>query len=130
MSEIDQGFAVKLPKFNSLKQTVRRARKRAANVPPEPNSLSCLELPPSYYKTDKGQRFLLYDSGNQRILIFGTESNLKILNTSSIWLAEGNFKTAHSLFYQLYVIHGLKGVTNPMKDGHLLPSLFVLLPNK
>ena len=134
ISEYDQGSAVKLPKLNSLKQTVRRARKRAANVPPEPNSLNCLELPPYYCKTDKGQRFLLYDSGvdsgNLRILIFGTESNLEILNTSSVWLADGTFKTVPSLFYQLYVIHGLKGVTKPMKDGHLLPSLFVLLPNK
>ena len=39
-------------------------------------------------------------------------------------------ETVPSLFYQLYVIRGLKGVTNPMKDGHLLPTLFVLLPNK
>ena len=39
ISELDQGSAVKLPKLNSLKQTVHRARKRAANVPPEPNSL-------------------------------------------------------------------------------------------
>ena len=62
MSEFDQGSADKLLKFNSIKQTVRRARKRAANVPPQPNSLYCLELPPSYCKTDKGQRFLLYDS--------------------------------------------------------------------
>ena len=43
MSELDQSSAVKLPKFNSLEQIVRRACKRAANVPPEPNSLNCLE---------------------------------------------------------------------------------------
>ena len=77
ISELDQGSAVKLPKLNSLKQSVRRARKRAANVPPEQNSLNCLELPPYYCKTNKGQRFFLYDSGvdsgNQRFLIFGTE---------------------------------------------------------
>ena len=69
-------------------------------------------------------------SGNQRILIFGTDSNIEALNTASVWLADGTFKTAPSLFYQLYVIHALKSVTDPMKDGHLLPSLFVLLPNK
>ena len=28
------------------------------------------------------------------------------------------------------MIHGLKSVTNPMKDGHLIPSLLILLPNK
>ena len=40
------------------------------------------------------------------------------------------FKTVPGLFYQLYVIHALKGGQNVFKDGHLLPSLFVLLPNK
>ena len=133
-SLLEEASAVKLPKLNSLKQTVRRERKRVANVPPEPSSLSSLEFPNIYMRTDKGLRFLLYDSGldsgNQRIVVFGTDSNIQILNTSSVWLADGTFKCVPNLFYQLYVIHGLKSVTNPMKDGHLIPSLFILLPNK
>ena len=50
-----------------------------------------------------------------------------MLNTSSIWLADGTFKTAPNLFYQLYVIHALKGGPNILEDGHLLPCLFILL---
>ena len=85
-------------------------------------------------RTDKGLRFLLYDSGldsgNQRIVVFGTDSNIQILHTSSVWLADGTFKCIPNLFYQLYVIHELKSVTNPMKDGDLIPRLYILLPNK
>ena len=47
-----------------------------------------------------------------------------------MWLADGTFKTAPLLFTQLYVIHALLGGPDLMKDGHLLPSLFILLPNK
>ena len=45
-----------------------------------------------------------------------------MLNTSNIWLADGTFKTAPNLFYQLYVIHALKGGPNILEDGHLLPD--------
>ena len=53
-----------------------------------------------------------------------------MLNASQIWFADGTFKTAPSLFSQVYTIHGLRCGPNPLQDGHLLPSLFVLLPNK
>ena len=91
-----------------------------------------LDLPPEYQQTAKGEQFLLYDSGpeTQWILIFGTQSNLEMLRLSDFWLDDGTFKTAPPLFTQVYVVHTLRGGPQPMRDGHLLPSLFVLLPNK
>ena len=134
LKDIREYSAIYLPKLDSLKQTFRRARKRALNVPPESETFDTLVIPEAYKKTSKGDRFLLYDSGtgseNQRLLIFGTASNIDMLNTSNIWLADGTFKTAPNLFYQLYVIHALKGGPNILEDGHLLPSLFILLSNK
>ena len=53
-----------------------------------------------------------------------------MLHNSRVWLADGTFKTAPLLFTQLYVIHALRGGPDMMKDGHLLLSVFVLLPNK
>ncbi|KAI6651073.1 hypothetical protein LOD99_5650 [Oopsacas minuta] len=53
-----------------------------------------------------------------------------MLRKSKIRLADGIFKTAPPLFAQAYVVHGLREGDDPMKTGHLLPSLFVLLPNK
>ena len=64
------------------------------------------------------------------MLVFGTLSNLEMLETSQYWLADGTFKTAPELFRQVYVIHALRSGPDPLLNGHLLPSLFVLLPNK
>ena len=131
LRDVSEQSAVCLPKLDSLKQTIRRARKRALNVPPEPERFNTLVIPESYKKTNKGDEFLQYDSGtNIEDQIFGTASNIEVLNTSNIWMADGTFKTAPNLFYQLYVIHALKGGPNILEDGHLLPCLFVLLSNK
>ena len=123
---------IKLPKIDSLKRTIRRERQIVNAVPAQPDSLEELIIPPEYTFTAKGDNFLLYDSGDgpQRFIIFGTQINIEMLNTSQIWLCDGTFKTAPRLFAQVYCIHGLRGGPNLLEDGHLLPSLFILLPNK
>ena len=132
LETVTEGTAAKLPKLDSLKRTIQRQRVRQQAAPVQPATLEQLTLPEEYKQTSKGEQFLLYDSGpvSQRILIFGTQRNLEMLQLSSVWLADGTFKTAPSLFTQVYVIHALRGGPDLMKDGHLLPSLFVLLPNK
>ena len=129
---VTEGTAAKLPKLDSLKRTIQRQRVRQQAAPVQPTSLEQLTLPEEYKRSSKGEQFLLHDSGpeTQRILIFGTQRNLEMLQLSSVWLADGTFKTAPLLFTQVYVIHALRGGPDLMKDGHLLPSLFVLLPNK
>ena len=131
---MNEESAVDLPRLDSLKRNICRARKRAENVPPEPTSLDALQIPEAYARTNKGEPFLLYNSGsvaeNSRVIIFGTQCNVETLNTSNVWLADGTFKVAPKLFHQLYVIHRLKGGPGPLENGHMLPSLFVLLPSK
>ena len=128
LETVTEGTAAKLPKLDSLKHSIQRQQA----CPMQPASLEQLTLPEEYKQTSKGEQFLLYDSGpvSQRILIFGTKRNLEMLQLSSVWLADGTFKTDPSLFTQVHVIHALRGGPDQMKDGHLLPSLFVLLPNK
>ena len=98
----------------------------------QPESLEELQIPIEFQRTTKNDVFLLYDSGPQlrRILIFGTQRNVEMLMLARIWLADGTFKTSPILFEQVYVIHALRGGPEPLRDGHLLPSLFVLLTNK
>ena len=62
--------------------------------------------------------------------MFSTEENKKILSYSTIWMADGTFKVVPSLFGQLYTVHALVGGTYPFRDGHLLPSIYILLPGK
>ena len=113
IGELNEQTAVHLPKINSLKRTIVMSRNEAENVPPEPLSLQHLEIAECYTKTKNGQQFLLHDSGseseNQRILIFGTQANIDSLSSAPVWLTDGTFKTVPSLFYQMYVIHAMKG---------------------
>ena len=106
---VSEGTAAKLPKLNSLKRTIQRQRERVLAVPIQPTTLEELNLPPEYQQTAKEEQFLLYDSGPepQRILIFGTQHNLDMLQASQCWLADGTFKTAPNLFAQVYVLHAL-----------------------
>ena len=101
MSEIAKTL---LPPEKSLKRTCQRARPARAN----PTSLLDLVIDQNI-KNLGGKEFLIYDSvpGSDRILMFGTEENKHILTISSIWMADGTFKTVPSLFAQLYTIHGL-----------------------
>ena len=128
LQTVTEGTAVKLPKLDSLKRTIQHQQA----APVQPITLEQLALSEEYKWTSRGEQFLLYNSGpeTQRILIFGTQRNLKMLQLSSVWLADGTFKTAPSLFTQVYVIHALRGGPDLMRDDHLLPSLFVLLPNE
>ena len=123
---------IQLPKLDSLKRTIRCERQTIDAAPVQPESLDELVIPLEYQMTAKGENFLLYDSGpdTQRMITFGTQGNVEMLNASHIRLTDGTFKTAPSLFFKVYTIYGLRGGPNPLQDGHLLPSLFVLLLNK
>ena len=76
LKDIREHSAIYLPKLASLKQTIRRARKRELNVPPQSEAFDSLVIPEAYKKTNKGDCFLLYDSGtdsdNQSLLIVVT----------------------------------------------------------
>ena len=58
-----------------------------------PTSRSDLDLPEQITTLDNGENFLLFDSGNnmQRILMFGTQQNLDILERSENWFCDGTF---------------------------------------
>lgn len=100
-----------MPSVGSLKRSAQRVRGRNELPPPLPTTLENLIIPDDdrYRTTAGGSQFLLYDSGpgNNRIIIFATEQNLRMLAQSRHWFADGTFKTAPPLFEQLYTIHGI-----------------------
>ena len=82
-------------------------------------------FPEEYKITKEGELFLLFDSGptEDRILIFSTARNLRLLASSENWFGNGTFKTVPHLFYQLYTLHGIQVNSS-------IPLLYVLLPGK
>ena len=92
----------------------------------EPVSLTQLVLRDEDKVLSNGENWLFFDSGpsNDRILMFATQGNLKLLEQSEIVFSDGTFKCAPSrLFPQLYTIHG-------KCHGAVVPLLYCLLPNK
>ena len=58
-------------------------------------------IPVELQVTEKGDQFLAYDSGpdeEDRVLIFATETNLDLLETSQEWHADGTFKVSPNFF--------------------------------
>jgi hypothetical protein len=89
-------------------------------------SLRDLVLPPVLTSVD-GAPFLLHDSGPaagaNRILMFATADTLAFLERCEIWLVDGTFRAAPSMFEQIYTFHGFAA-------GYTIPCIFALLPNK
>ncbi|KAG8171896.1 hypothetical protein JTE90_004456 [Oedothorax gibbosus] len=117
--------AGKMSTSNALKKTIHRVRTKENHVPVAPESLQQLALTPTYSCSEKGDNFLLYDSGpaaaNDRILVFGTSENLNSTNCKH-WFADGTFKSAPHLFTQIYIIHGIVKNQNVLAVYALLPS--------
>jgi hypothetical protein len=96
--------------YQILKELFRQRNQRSL---PNPLILKDLgEIPNMYKETNNGSKFLLFDnyeingSIKSRILIFYTGEGL--MTESKYWFADGTFKSAHSIFTQIYTIHILK----------------------
>lgn len=129
LTDISQASLAVIPSYDSLKKTINRKRISVLNVPNDPANLEELIIPESYrmYIPEPGvtENFLLCDrgNGNERIIIFGRQSWLKILVTSRIWFADGTFSIAPKLFSQCYVILA-------KENGGVHPIVYALLQNK
>ena len=67
-------------------------------------------LPNDFQRTDRGDRFLLFDSGVgdiNRIIIFATDNSISLLAENSHSFMDGTFKVCPEIFFQVYTIHVL-----------------------
>ena len=95
-----------LPQTAAMKRLVQRARKKK-EFPNNPLTRHGFEIPDKY-KEYLGKLFLKFDSGiddPQRILIFVTDDGIKHLERYPNWSADGTFKSAPKIFYQLFMVH-------------------------
>ncbi|XP_042148461.1 uncharacterized protein LOC121837088 [Ixodes scapularis] len=115
-----------LPPQDTVKRTLRRARAMEQRPMPLPSRLEDVVIPAQYASKIDGSRFLLHDSGVQdqdRFLIFCSPQMVDVLRTSKKWFADGTFKVAPELFYQVYSLHCEVG-------GSILPAAYILLTRK
>ena len=87
-------------------------REKNRNLPTNPMSITDLpEIEDEYKFTLDGKPLVLYDSledktVNERIIVFGTEQNLRALNNFRTWFTDETFQTAPSIFVQMFTILG------------------------
>ncbi|XP_028166393.1 uncharacterized protein LOC114357115 [Ostrinia furnacalis] len=120
--------ASSLPNKNAMRQVIYRARKK--NKPKEPLTLDDIDIPSEYVFVE-GERFLARDTkygGKNRMLLFCTKQNIKILSESLVWLMDGTFKTCPALFRQIYSIHAIVGHDDKTKKT--IPLVYCLLTDK
>lgn len=141
-----------MPEQSALLQTVRRIRRK--NSTPNPRSLTDLgELPDAYQKTLLGEQFLMFNSltaGHddsdsddeedemaddeeqppRRVLVFATRRNIELLCTSTVWFVDGTFKTAPSIFSQIFTVMGLRTRAGRTGDAVAIPVVYALLSSK
>ena len=111
-----------LPKYKSLARSIQRQRGWGNN----PTTLKDVAIPSELQLTLRGENFLAYDSGSddrEIFLVFSTEQNLDLLESTPQWHADGTFKWCPALFNQLYTVHGVL-------NGHTIPLIYMLLKRK
>ncbi len=123
---LSQEAVAVLPKYKSVQKMIQRKRKIHGEPVPNPRTVAEIDVPHMLQITLRGENFLLHDSGADdpdRFFIFGTDENLNILARNGNWFADGTFKIAPHLFYQLTTIHALQ-------NGTVLPLLYMFLQRK
>lgn len=115
-----------IPSFRSVKDSLYRARKKFLNT----NLLTHSNLETITIPEALAKNFLLFEDGGQdKIIVFATETARRIINTKSgAYFADGTFKSAPKPFYQLYVLH--LDIGSDENSTNVVPVIYALLPNK
>jgi hypothetical protein len=107
---LDLNVAALLPTPEACRKIIHRKRKAEGVNYVVPRTIADIDVPLDLRSTTRGENFLLHDSGpldENRMLIFATSNNLRILRVSEHWFADGTFSISPQLFFQVYTIHGL-----------------------
>ena len=97
----------KLPNAAACKKQLQRIRQKKDGRPMAPKHITDIQLTPADCVTENGQHMLLYDKQNpeHRLIIFGTEQCLRLLERYRSWLIDETFQKCPEHFYQLVNMH-------------------------
>jgi hypothetical protein len=115
-----------MPSSNALRARIKRVKR--AEMPAQPQTIEEVNVPDSFRSTLDGDTFLIRDSevGDDRILLFATQANIRRLSQAPFWVMDGTFKTVPTVFRQLYTIHAPVGGEN----SRILPLVYSLMTSK
>lgn len=118
----DEQEVAHLPSLKSLSSTLYRSR--AKRLPNLPHTRADINLQGEWASTQDGREFILANDGNEdKMIIFGTVQNLRLLCEAETIFMDGTFKVTPEMFSQVYSIH-------VMKMGIMVPVCVALLPQK
>ena len=119
-----------MPGKDAVRLMVQRKRNEILASPAQPVNLASIIIPDSFrmyeFAPRQNENFLLIDSGAgdpDRILVFGRQSHVNWSFQMKKIYVDGTFRSAPSLFSQVYVIMAARG-------EFVLPILYALLPDK
>ena len=110
LAQATPAVAVNLPRIPHIRRAIRRHRKNEGDPANPVDRASIPIIPNEFTTTDRGDRFLLYDSGvgdANRIILFATDQAINLLSTSDNWFGDGTFDVSPDIFYQVYTIHAI-----------------------
>ncbi|CAF1054091.1 unnamed protein product [Rotaria sordida] len=118
----DAAIAV-LPSEREMNSGINKARRA---ITPTIPTTQLFDIPDAYSKILQKNDFLIVDkmiTRRQRILLFSSNEQMKMLFTAETILMDGTFSTCPNMFDQVYTIHAIK-------YDQSFPCVFGLLRNR
>lgn len=112
-----------LPSEREMNSSLNKARRAITPLIPTTQLFS---IPEPYNKTLRNQEFIVVDkmiTRRQRILLFASHEQLKMLFNAETILMDGTFSSSPTMFDQVYTIHSIK-------FDQSFPCVIGLLPNR
>ena len=123
-SELPKEVLAQLPTQEASRQVINRIKRKQVDGGVNPITRAEIMIPTDLKFTLNGERFLFEDTDDDdRIIIFTTFENLRILKRNLDWLCDGTFDIAPQTHTQLFTIH-------PIFKEKDLPLVYALLPSK
>lgn len=124
-------FVTKVPKYDSVKGTLCKERRKVLGTEQNPKNCVSVEFPSSLLELPNGEHFLIADrviNPGKRICIFGGMHANQLMSRGSICLFDGTFRSCPKQFTQIYTIH--VDVGSNEYETNICPAIFALLPDK
>lgn len=111
IQKIAPGTSAIYSSIDHYKRIVRKSREDLIHG--NPRRLEDLVVPAELRVDHEKQPFLQFDNGpeaaDNRLIIFASGRALEILGESEVWMLDGTFRAAPTLFYQLFTVNAYHG---------------------